>query len=483
MAANGTFTVTVVDEHEFQLDGSRGVGPYAGDGDWSLTGLIDTGLATSTILDHVVDAFRTAPVENPDGDNGVNLHILIDAGDQDLPAAQWPFAQSWARFDAAKNGTTNANFGFGTDNDRNHPNAANILDAKRLVYRYAILADERQGSSSTGSAEGFGSNDFMITTDATVDEDQKAATFMHELGHTTGLRHGGDQNANHKPNYLSIMNYTWQFRPFRGDRPAPGTPERAFWDSWDFRYSTQALPQLDETRLNENQEIGGNAAFTTAIGPVACVNTPAGGVLFGEPRYVSMAGLVDWNGNGAIDAAILTADINFLGQDVNGDGDSNCADTPFLEEELTGYNDWENLKYNFREYAEFSDGVRSIEDVDIDLLPPHYFLVTNTDDTGPGSLRQAMVDANSKLGMDIIKFRIDGGPQTIQPLSPLPQITEPLVIRWYYATRLCWLADHRDRWNQSWHRKRVTNRHWRIRHQNQKPCHQSLLRLRNRNHG
>jgi hypothetical protein len=32
-------------------------------------------------------------------------------------------------------------------------------------------------------------------------------TFMHELGHNLGLHHGGDVDANYKPNYLSVMNY------------------------------------------------------------------------------------------------------------------------------------------------------------------------------------------------------------------------------------------------------------------------------------
>ena len=34
---------------------------------------------------------------------------------------------------------------------------------------------------------------------------------MHELGHTLGLRHGGGQNRNRKPNYISLMNYRYSF--------------------------------------------------------------------------------------------------------------------------------------------------------------------------------------------------------------------------------------------------------------------------------
>lgn len=37
-------------------------------------------------------------------------------------------------------------------------------------------------------------------------------TFLHELGHNLSLQHGGGDGINWKPNYLSIMNYSWQTR-------------------------------------------------------------------------------------------------------------------------------------------------------------------------------------------------------------------------------------------------------------------------------
>src|SRR5260370_17654962 len=56
------------------------------------------------------------------------------------------------------------------------------------------------------------------------------------------------------------------------------------------------------------------------------------------------------------------------------------------------------------------------------------FVVTNTADSGPGSLRQAILDANTKPGPDVIAFRIGSGMQTISPLSPLPFVTDALLI-------------------------------------------------------
>jgi len=54
------------------------------------------------------------------------------------------------------------------------------------------------------------------------------------------------------------------------------------------------------------------------------------------------------------------------------------------------------------------------------------FGVINTADSGAGSLRNAIIQANSNPGMDSIMFGIPGtGVQTIIPLSQLPQITDP----------------------------------------------------------
>ena len=60
------------------------------------------------------------------------------------------------------------------------------------------------------------------------------------------------------------------------------------------------------------------------------------------------------------------------------------------------------------------------------------FTVTNTLDSGAGSLRQAILSANAAPGADEIQFNIPGsGVQTIAPLSALPTITEAVTIDGY----------------------------------------------------
>jgi Family of unknown function (DUF5719) len=53
--------------------------------------------------------------------------------------------------------------------------------------------------------------------------------------------------------------------------------------------------------------------------------------------------------------------------------------------------------------------------------------VTNINDSGPGSLRKAISDANANPGLDYIHFNITGS-HTIRPFSALPTITDPVVI-------------------------------------------------------
>ena len=60
------------------------------------------------------------------------------------------------------------------------------------------------------------------------------------------------------------------------------------------------------------------------------------------------------------------------------------------------------------------------------------YTVTTTADSGAGSLRQAILDANNASGADTIAFDIPGsGIHTITPLTALPHVTESLTIDGY----------------------------------------------------
>ncbi|MDQ6625629.1 MAG: hypothetical protein M3Y69_05740, partial [Verrucomicrobiota bacterium] len=57
------------------------------------------------------------------------------------------------------------------------------------------------------------------------------------------------------------------------------------------------------------------------------------------------------------------------------------------------------------------------------------YTVTTTADSGSGSFRQAILDANARPGPDVIAFNIPGsGVRSIVPATVLPSITDAVVI-------------------------------------------------------
>jgi hypothetical protein len=175
-------------------------------------------------IDMVIQSFRQSPVPNPDGRRGVTLHVdngpfsvmnpdtgerwerrsqsTADIAHQDvLGSFSSPNVYDWTAFDAIKRD--------------------NFARSRAPAFRYA-LSIHQYGSAtnfSSGLARGIPTTDFFVSmgrlcsgvdcTFGTVGS--LAGTFMHELGHTLGLFHGGNQDINYKPNYLSVMNYFWQF--------------------------------------------------------------------------------------------------------------------------------------------------------------------------------------------------------------------------------------------------------------------------------
>ncbi len=65
------------------------------------------------------------------------------------------------------------------------------------------------------------------------------------------------------------------------------------------------------------------------------------------------------------------------------------------------------------------------------------YTVTNTNDSGAGSLREAMTNANTNPGLDTIAFNVSGagcdgsGVCTIAPATALPLLQSPVLIDGY----------------------------------------------------
>ena len=156
---------------------------------------------------------------------------------------------------------------------------------------------------------------------------------MHELGHTLNLRHGGSDDTNCKPNYLSIMSYSFQFALIDRARPLDYSP-------------TPALPDLDENNLSEPAGIGGPAGRFVIYGVNGVIVLPL------PPAN----GAIDWNGMGGDMEGMVEADISGINtKDAcwPRDGAGNPTQPKTV---LAGFDDWANLEFNFRLSPDFADG-------------------------------------------------------------------------------------------------------------------------------
>lgn len=369
-----------------------------------------------------VAAFTNAPVGNPDAVSGVNLHVLVDEPVQHICFSTWNAVQpapcnlppAAFTFEWYKCGY------FTTAADRAGANAANIKAAKQQVYHYSLWTHQTAKLNCTsGSAEVFG-NDFYVSLggirdlngNAKVDagdgpcwgtdgsgqsvgtSNQRAGTFMHELGHNLGLCHGGplggagrvcagQTTTNYKPNYLSVMNYTFQMDDVvpRGQAGVAHSGSFLDYSRWALPPAVPAcppvggLPALNEPALDESLGIDCNAPPAAPAGlsdwvtaytvptdtngnnlPDECLfrTAPATGA---GPAF----GDIDWDGSGVISGpngapnGPITAAVN--------DPYSGPPQEPLVCKEQTfsvlqGFVDWNALMYNVRASgANYADGL------------------------------------------------------------------------------------------------------------------------------
>jgi hypothetical protein len=280
-------------------------------------------------IERVEKAFAGSGVKNPDGQPGVRLHVVVD--EQAAPHSndfEWPGTISGGYL-AVKNEY------FGTASERSSKNDDIVLAAKALAFRYGLFVHQWKGHSASSGVAELAGNDLLIGLGrygkirghrrGTVD--QQAGTLMHELGHTLGLRHGGIDEINCKPNYLSVMNYMRQFDGAYVPR--------------ELDYSRAALPTLDESNLIEAIGVlGPEGVLTTHFVPA--LPKPLG------PIPVEASGPVDWNFDGDTNGVGLRLDL------IGGCPDSSM-DPPGITQ-LAGHDDWSNLHYSFRDSQAFFDG-------------------------------------------------------------------------------------------------------------------------------
>lgn len=95
------------------------------------------------------------------------------------------------------------------------------LGDRASVFRLGIIGDRfLDGDHSSGVSSTPGGSFYVAKQSTMTSDDQVRNTILHELGHNLGLTHGGtyavpaNRNLNNLPNYLSTMNYLYQFSHF-----------------------------------------------------------------------------------------------------------------------------------------------------------------------------------------------------------------------------------------------------------------------------
>jgi hypothetical protein len=205
-------------------------------------------------------------------------------------------------------------------------------------WHYVIFGDLDRCSSPESGESFIGGSEFVVTLGVfrragiPITPDREGGTFMHELGHNLGLWHGGARSRgyddfahNWKSNYLSVMNYRFQF-----GIPTASGPK--------LDYSEEALPTLDESHLDETRGIGATLPsdrtdITSWTYPVSCSTCPLAGT---GPA----SGPIDWNGDGILEPDVAV-DLDWPFNTVE------CGDPPmpgcslsFYFEPEQGFDDW-----------------------------------------------------------------------------------------------------------------------------------------------
>lgn len=256
----------------------------------------------------VKNAFAGAKqfTDNPDGTTGINLIVLVSPTPVPhtdmLGSGNIDDGSLWTKFDTIRDGRLPAQL--------------------KGIAHYCLFAHDIASDGTSGISYDIGAYDFIVSLgewqDHVGNESEQAGTFMHELGHNLGLRHGGADDLNYKPNYLSVMNYF-----FQTDGLATPTGDNSI------NYSVFAFSDLNEKNLDETQPMTTDATWANWGSSYFCPSDKANSriisSIFGAP--------VDWNCDGQHTVGVMA--------DPNGDDNivSNAQNT------LKSQQDWNAIKF------------------------------------------------------------------------------------------------------------------------------------------
>ena len=207
--------------------------------------------------------------------------------------------------------------------------ATNFATARRRLFRYGIAGNP--ADADTGGRGEIGGNDF-------VEYNHDGGTIMHEFGHNLNLHHGGSDDDNCKPNFVSVMNYDHQGGITRNDGSSflDYSPPRRRDDS-----RSGALPEIVEDALDE----------TMVFDPTDHENMFNFTDDTDAKRASRLDRSIDWDGDGDTDETNITVNVD----DEGTDGNPKACGNVLITTTLIGHDDWSAIQLNFRGHADYDD--------------------------------------------------------------------------------------------------------------------------------
>ena len=134
---------------------------------------------------------------------------------------------------------------------------SNFNKNRKDLFRYCIYVNAFESPTTLGVSNGIPGNSF-ISAKGLIGRNiiKEAANFMHELGHTLGLTHGGakDDDFSYKPNHLSIMNYLYS--------------NTGLYPNNEINFSEYELPEIDINHVDERKGIDPEGIVDDSLGCV-----------------------------------------------------------------------------------------------------------------------------------------------------------------------------------------------------------------------